>query len=262
MRIASPRETLPDGHERAHAYDPPATRRRLTPPGRGPHVFVHTPRDLIERYTPPALAGVDRCRRSYTYDAGRCPASAARARTRPLVELWTTTSPDGWTASPNRVGSRVSRSRANRHARSPPRRREANGSRTTTTGALPSRWTYNGTVAATVVRVYDSMQRVGQASGERRDATAFTYDADGLHSGVGALTVTRDTADGLVTAVSMGLQQRHRRRRATDMASPNNHHPAGWRGAHLSKLCPRQSRSNHDEDRNAWWRHKHPRVLL
>jgi len=69
-------------------------------------------------------------------------------------------------------------------------------------GFLPTSTTWSGAVAGTVSRSYDNDFRViGLSVGT--DSIAYTYDNDGLLTGAGALTLSRDVQNGLLTGTTL-----------------------------------------------------------
>jgi len=69
-------------------------------------------------------------------------------------------------------------------------------------GALPTDETWGGTVNGTVSRAYDANFRVTSRS-VGADSISYTYDNDGLLTGSGALTLSRDVQNGLLTGTSL-----------------------------------------------------------
>ncbi|MDT8385446.1 MAG: RHS repeat-associated core domain-containing protein [Gammaproteobacteria bacterium] len=70
-------------------------------------------------------------------------------------------------------------------------------------GFLPTSTTWSGAVAGTVSRTYNNdFQVTGISVGT--DTIANTYDNDGLLTGAGALTLTHDVQNGLLTGATLG----------------------------------------------------------
>jgi RHS repeat-associated protein len=71
-------------------------------------------------------------------------------------------------------------------------------------GTLRTSATWSGPVAGTVATAYDAFLRPQQTSVNGTHAAARVYDADGLLTATGALSLTRHAAHGLVTASALG----------------------------------------------------------
>ena len=70
-------------------------------------------------------------------------------------------------------------------------------------GALLHRTTWSGALTGEVRYRYDSDFRVA-AQVVGTDSVSFRYDSDGLLTGAGALTLTRDPRNGLLTGTTRG----------------------------------------------------------
>ncbi len=193
-------QTLPDGRQIQFAYDPKGNITALTPPGRPAHRFEYTTVDLVSRYIPPDVgAGTNATEYAYnadrqitqvrrpdgnTIDSGYD--AAGRLATIAVVRgtytntydaagrLASITAPDGGTVSYTYDGDLL----------------------------LTTTWT--GAVNGSVSRTYDNDFRVSSISVNGADPISYTCDADGLLIGAGALNVTRDPQDGLVTGTALG----------------------------------------------------------
>jgi YD repeat-containing protein len=64
--------------------------------------------------------------------------------------------------------------------------------------------TWSGPVNGSVSRTYDAASRLASQSVNGDQTVSFTYDADNLLTGVGALTLTRDAQTGLITNSALG----------------------------------------------------------
>lgn len=67
-----------EGQVTSFSWDAVDNMTSLTPPGRPPHGMGHTPVDLLETYTPPALPTIVDPATHYTYDADRAPDLVSR----------------------------------------------------------------------------------------------------------------------------------------------------------------------------------------
>lgn len=191
-------QVLPDGRELAFDYDANGNLVSLTPPARPAHVFSHTPIDLEQNYTAPAVAGSSGLTR-YAYNADK--------------QLTGIERPDGQRVSFNydaagRLRELLLPSGTLGYAYAP-----ATGKLATITapdggtlsyvydGFLPTTETWSGAVTGQVDRAYDNDLRLSRLTVNGL-AASFTYDRDGLLTGAGSLTVERDV-NGLPSATRL-----------------------------------------------------------
>src|SRR5215213_873091 len=194
-------QTLPDGRAIVYGYDVNGNLTSLTPPGRPAHLFSYTKVGLQGEYTPPAVgAGGNSTRYAYNLDkqltritrpdgqildfgydaAGRpklltLPAGQMSYAYDPVTgNVNGVTTPDGGTLS------------------------------YTYNGALLTRTAWAGTVAGAVSRSFDNDFRVTSLSINGTDAITFQYDADGLLTRAGDLTLSRNAQNGSLTATTLG----------------------------------------------------------
>ena len=64
--------------------------------------------------------------------------------------------------------------------------------------------TWSGTVSGSIGRTYDSDFRLTSTTVNSGNAVTYQYDADGLVTKAGDLTITRSTQHGLITATAVG----------------------------------------------------------
>ncbi len=195
------RETLPDGLVVVSAYDVSGNLVSLTPPSRPAHRFSYTPVDLTEQYAPPdAGAGTGATR--YTYDVDQRLTSMIR--------------PDGLTISPaydtqGRLSTVTVPGGMVRYAY------DATTGRTSSItaasggtlslaygGALLTGATWAGAVAGSVGFTHDDELRVATVSVNGANPITQQYDNDGLLTRAGAMTLTRNLTNGLLTGTSLG----------------------------------------------------------
>lgn len=190
-------ETLPDGRVVAFEYDRAGNLTSLTPAGRPKHSFTYTALGSVETYAPPQLAGATATR--YAYNRER--------------QLTTITRPDGQS-----IG--LSYDSAGRIA-GISGTAEAYTFSYDATGRLSSEahagqqltYSYDGPVVTAIVTAGVVAGHVAWSHNEdlwmtqesvNGSSVAFGYDADGLLTAAGALTITRDAANGLLTGASLG----------------------------------------------------------
>ena len=195
-------ETLPDGHTATFAYDAAGNPTAITPPGRPAHDFSYTPVDLISAYIPPEVAGAGLNQTAYAYNLDR---QLTRA-TRPdalLVDLGYDAAgrlsalalPDG------QVGRSYDPATGKLAQVTAP---DGGTLKFTYTGALRTGATWAGAVAGQVGYSYDNDLRLSTVSVNGANPITFGYDADSLLTQAGALTLTRNAQNGLLTGSTLG----------------------------------------------------------
>ena len=194
-------ETRPDGEEVLFTYDDAGNGLSVTPPSQPSHLFTYTPVDLQASYSPPDLpAGptptswsydVDRkltlvtkaggAAVSYGYDAAGRQTSVTfpdgtitRTYDAATGKLATVTGPAGVTLSYGYDGH------------------------------LLTDMTWSGAISGTLHRTYNNDLRVTTETVNGGSAVSFAYDDDGLLTGAGGLSLTRDAQNGRVTGTSLG----------------------------------------------------------
>jgi len=192
-------QTLPDKRVIGYSYDNLGNLLSITPPGRSAHVFNYTAVSLEAGYTPPTVAGTGAT--TYQYNLAK--------------QLTTVTRPDlqtlalGYDAAGRLSSQTLPRGTVN-YAYS-----ATTGHLSTITapdlgtlaytydGALPLSETWGGAVNGAVSVAYDNNFRVTSRT-VGATPISYTYDADGLLTGSGAETLTRDPLNGLLTGTSTG----------------------------------------------------------
>src|SRR5262249_18392103 len=185
----------PDGEVLTAAYDAAGNLTALTPPGRPAHTFSYTPTNQVASDTAPDV-GAGPTQTTYTYcDCGR---------------LTQATLPDGQAVGltydgPGRLDRLTLPTGHFSYGYDP-----ATGNLTPLTaaggvglshtydGGLLTGTSWAGPVAGTVRRTYDSNLRTNSLSVNGGSPIAFRYDADGLLTRAGDLTLTRDPQNGLL----------------------------------------------------------------
>ncbi|WP_194869381.1 RHS repeat-associated core domain-containing protein [Myxococcus sp. AB025B] len=174
----------------------------ITPPGRPAHVFTYTLADAMGSYAPPSVTGgglptvyghdadeattsvnlPDGTSVTYGYDTGgRLTTTTAPGITRTLSYLTGSGQVDRMT---NSGGSNLS---------------------FVHDGALLKGVTWDGVVAGRVSYTYNAdFQVTAMAINTSGGTTDYRYDGDGLLSGAGALDLTRNSTNGLLTGTTLG----------------------------------------------------------
>lgn len=196
-------ETRPDGRQVSYGYDASGNLISLAPPGRAAHEFDYTPLDLESSYDPPPLM------------SGPTPTTQSYSPDRELLEILR---PDATvvTSAYHPTTGQLVRVTAARGATSytyhptsglltgilTP---EGNALAFSYDGALQTGTTWSGEISGSVGRVYDAFFRPSSTTVNGGSSTALGYDADGLLVTEGALTLTRNIQNGLVTGSTIGV---------------------------------------------------------
>ena len=69
---------------------------------------------------------------------------------------------------------------------------------------MPIQTIWSGTVAGLVDQTFDTDGRLASRSVNGADTAVFSYDADGLLIGAGAISLGRDAASGLLSGTALG----------------------------------------------------------
>jgi len=200
-------QTLPDNRTIGYSYDANGNVTAITPPGRPNHAFSYTPVDLEQQYTPPSLLplppageGGGEGSTSYAYNLDK--------------QITTITRPDGQLINftydaGGRLSSLTAPTGATSYAYDAAGRLQSLNTTAganlsyTYDGALPLTETISGTIAGSVARSYNNDFRPASLS-VNGAAVPFSYDADGLLTRAGSLSLTRDPASGFLTATTLG----------------------------------------------------------
>jgi RHS repeat-associated protein len=196
-------QTLADGSQIGFTYDANGNLATLTPPGRPAHAFAYTPLDFVALYDPPDV-GVSPDTTASFFDLDRRLDAVIR--------------PDGGTIDPG-YGPATGRltsialpgGDALTYSYHP-----TSGSVSGISGPAGVALSYSydgllltdsawsGEVTGTVGRTYDANLRVTERTVNGGSAVSFVYDQDGLLTGAGELTITRDPSNGLVIGTTLG----------------------------------------------------------
>jgi RHS repeat-associated protein len=194
------RQVLPDLREIRYGYDANGNLTSLTPPGRPNHGFDYTAVDLTERYAPPDV-GLPEERTTYAYNRDR----QLEAITRPdgvVVDLgYDAAGRLSSVAIPRgTIGFGYSPTTGNLTSLSSP---DGVSLSYSYNGSLPTSESWSGAVAGSVSLTYDNNLRPVSQSVNGGNTMSFGYDNDGLLTAAGALTLARNTANGLLTGTTL-----------------------------------------------------------
>lgn len=203
------KEVLPDGNEIRYGYDATGQQVSLTPPQRPAHTFTYTPVGLPASYTAPDL-GLGTTTTVALWNGDRQLTALDRPGSADLTYGY---DPTGLLSSVTLPQAALSLdyegplsccSLSERLVEF--LRAQAGGPTLSLTrtydGFLPLVETLTGSVAGTVERAYDDFFRVTTEKVNGGSQVTFGYDADGLLTTLGNLTLTRDAQHGLVTATA------------------------------------------------------------
>ncbi len=192
--------TLPDGAQSQFGYDANGNLATLAPPSRPDHLFAYTQNNQPSGYTAP-IVGSQNSQTLASYDADRLPTRVDR--------------PDG--QSTGFQYDTAGRLRLIDVALGDMQYGYDSAGRLTTLnrdqganlsftydGSLPITTTWSGAIAGDVTRAYDNNFRVTSFSVNGANPITLAYDTDNLPVQVGALTLTRNALNGLVTATALG----------------------------------------------------------
>ncbi|ALP52905.1 hypothetical protein Tel_06905 [Candidatus Tenderia electrophaga] len=190
------RQTLADGRMIDFTYDANGNMTSITPPGRTAHLFTYSAGDQTAQYNPPDVgAGTNVTQYNYNLDK----------------QLELITRPDGQTVDPvyNTVSGKLEMLII-------PKGNYQYGYDTVTgqlnqitapgnevlnytyDGFLPIIDTWSGSIDGVLTRTYNNDFRITSLS-VNGNPINYSHDNDGLLTGVGALTLTRDAQNGLLT---------------------------------------------------------------
>lgn len=193
-------QTLPDSRIIAYSYDANGNVTSITPPGRPSHNFTFDPRDLETYYNPPDV-GLPNGTTQYTYNLDK--------------QLTTITRPDGQTIGLNydnggRLSTMTLPSGQLTYSYN-----ATTGNLSTVAvpvetlsysfdGSLLTGTSWTGAISGSVGFAYNNDFRVTSESVNGANSISYAYDNDGLLTGAGSLTISRDSQNGLITGSSLG----------------------------------------------------------
>lgn len=195
------RQTFADDRSVDYSYDPGGNLTAIVPPGREAHVFAYNESEQEAGYSPPSLDGVEAIT-AYAYNLDK--------------QLTQVSRPDGQTINfTYDTGGRLDTLTIPRGSYSYGYD-AVTGQLTSLSGVgntplsytydgfLPISESWSGDVAGTVTRGYDNnFWLTSLAVGG--NAISYNYDNDGLMTGAGDLSLSRDTQNGLLTDTLVGV---------------------------------------------------------
>jgi RHS repeat-associated protein len=196
------RRDLPDGRQISIAYDHNGNVTSVTPPSRPVHGFVNNAAGQVTTYTAPD-AGAGPAEVRYSYDSAGRPVTITRPDSSVFRIAYNAADFNEVVVLPGNDTLKVIRDPAS-----------GNVTQSTLTGAvsvahtydgpLPTSNSWTGIIQGTVATGYDADFRRASERVNGGPALPFTYDADGLMNGVGALTITRSPTTGAPSGTTLG----------------------------------------------------------
>lgn len=194
------RQILPGGKEISFAYDPNGNMIGLTPPGRPEHKFGYNAVNLNETYTPPDV-GIGATRTEYGYNLAKQPTIVTRPDGKTIGFTYDTRGrlqelliPEGeityaYHATTGNLTSILASDSTMSY---------------TYDGSLLKKAVWSGVIGGNVSVTYNNDLMVTSQSVNDGNTVSYGYDDDGLLTSAGALTISRDEQNGLITGSSIG----------------------------------------------------------
>jgi RHS repeat-associated protein len=194
------KEMLPDGRQIVSTYDRNGNIQSITPPDRPAHSFEYNPVNLMTKYLPPeVLTGTDETQYSFNqdqqltrilrpdgqtvdlgYDGGGKPNSVALSRGTIVYDYFPATGHLQTITAPGGIVLNY-----------------------TYDGSLLTNKSWTGPVAGSVTAEYDNGFRVTALKINNGVAIPLQYDNDNLLNQAGSLTLTYNSANGLLTGTTL-----------------------------------------------------------
>ena len=183
-----------------YGYDAGGNLISMTTPGGRAFTIGYDKRDMVTSFTPPSVNGSNTSIQ-YTYNADRHLTAITRPDGQTVGLSYDSTTgklssmslPEGTITYGYDAGTGLLTS-----VSAPNNVRVAY----TNDGSIPTGATWTGPVAGSVGMVYDNFFRISSQSINGGNTVSYGYDADGLLTGAGSLTLARD-ANGLVTGYTL-----------------------------------------------------------
>ena len=191
--------TAPNDEHLTLTYDANGNTTAVTPPLHGPESFAFTPVDLVTHVVPPSIGGSTDTQISYDLDRGLQHVTHGDGVAVDLThdattgQLTTITYPQDTVSSTYDAAGRIASI-------------ATTGGVTVSyafDGPLLTDTTWSGAVVGAVHRTYDDAFRVTGRTIDGGNGQAFAYDADGLLTQAGAMTIARDVHNGRPTGTTL-----------------------------------------------------------
>lgn len=191
---------LADGRIIHFTYDANGNLSSLTPPGKTAHLFAYNTVNFPSSYTPPVVAGAGAT--TYAYDNDQRLTTITRPDTKTIAFKYDTAGRLSSLIAPTETVNFAYNATTGNLASAaiPSGESIAYGYN----GPLPTSSTWTGTVAGSVSRTFNNNFWVASQSLNGANTINFTFDNDGLVTKAGAMTITNNPTNGLITATALG----------------------------------------------------------
>jgi len=196
------KQIFPDLREVSMGYDAVGNVTSVTPPGRPAHGMAYTPVSLMASYDPPALADVTAPSTTYQYDADRKVTKINRPDGVAVVFGYDAAARRQTITHPHdTVTFAYDATKGTLTGVSTPSVAMTYGY----DGSLRTSTAWSGAIAGSVAHAFDARFRVIGETVNGSASASFGYDADGLLTSAGLMTLTRSPTSGLVTGTTLGV---------------------------------------------------------
>ena len=193
-------KTLADGRILHFAYDANDNLTSLTPPGKSAHTFAYNTVNYPSTYTPPVVTGAGGT--TYAYDNDHRITTVTRPDTKAITFKYDTADRLSAIVAPTEtVNYAYNATTGNLASASIP---SGEAIAYGYNGPLPISSTWTGKVAGSVSRTFNNNFWMASQSLNGANTINLTYDNDGLVTKVGAMTITNDPTNGLITGTTLG----------------------------------------------------------
>jgi RHS repeat-associated protein len=192
--------SIADGRTITFHYDANGNLTSLIPPGKTAHTFAYNTVNFPSTYTPPQVTGTGAT--SYTFDKDRNLNTITRPDAKKITFNYDTAGRLSQIVAPTEtVNYAYNATTGNVASASIPSGESiAYGYN----GLLLTSSIWTGTVAGSVSRTFNNNFWVTSLRLNGGKTINFTYDNDGLVTKAGAMTITHDPNDGLITGTALG----------------------------------------------------------
>jgi len=194
-------QILPDGQVIQLGYDGNGRLASFTPPGRAARLCVHTAAGRLAQYAEPPVDGSGTSTTQYAYDADSRLISALRADGSSMNLAYDVGSRIGSVTLPGGLlGYTYSPTSGRLAAASGPNAEQITYA---ADGPLGTNETWSGTVSGQVRWNYDSYFKLISESVNGANVISYAYDAEGVMTKAGLMTLVPDTAAGIITSTAL-----------------------------------------------------------
>lgn len=195
--------TLPGSRRVGFSYDVRGNLTSLTPPGQGAHSFEYTDGGKVRRIVPPAISGVD-ADTEFAYDSDGAVSSITRPGGEVVdVDYDTAGRPAAISSASGDIGFAYHASGAGEGKVASMTAPGGQQLAFAYDGPLVTSLTASGPTSGEISYGYDSDLRPASVAVNGTGTIGYSYDADGLLTGAGPLSITREAATGRITGAQL-----------------------------------------------------------